>query len=71
MELNDAGAVKRLSTGEEGAAEAIGVSVKTLQKKRNTGDGPPFTRFGRRVLYLWSDLEAYLLKNRVNSTSQK
>jgi predicted DNA-binding transcriptional regulator AlpA len=37
---------------EEAAADRIGVSRKTLQRYRITGDGPPYVRIGpRRVAY--------------------
>ncbi|MGX7345436.1 helix-turn-helix domain-containing protein [Acetobacter pasteurianus] len=42
------------------AAELIGVSVRTLEKYRCTGGGPPFLKVGSRVLYLREDVEAWL-----------
>jgi hypothetical protein len=39
------------------ALSAVGFPVrpKTLATKATRGGGPPFRRFGRRPLYLWSD----------------
>ncbi len=37
---------------EDAVAEMLSVSVRTIQRWRGTGDGPPFTRAGaRRVIY--------------------
>jgi len=45
---------------EKQAAEALGVSKRTLQRWRFSGDGPPFTRIGpRRVAYPEAALAAW------------
>jgi len=37
---------------EDTVAQMVGVSVRTVQRWRSTGDGPKFTRVGlRRVVY--------------------
>ena len=38
-------------TAERETAEELGVSVRTLRKWRQTGEGPPFVQVGRRILY--------------------
>jgi predicted DNA-binding transcriptional regulator AlpA len=44
-------------TNERRAAEFLGLSVKTLQKRRVTGDGPKYIRISSRcVRYRRSDL---------------
>ena len=40
-------------------------TVGTLAIWRHRGEGPPFTRFGRRVLYRGDDLNAWLDSHRV------
>jgi predicted DNA-binding transcriptional regulator AlpA len=50
-------------------AERTGLAVDSLAKRRVTGDGPRFIKAGRRVLYRWQDVEAWLLKQARNSTS--
>ncbi len=55
--------------GTHDAARFLGVSPRTLEKKRLTGDGPPFLKIGRRVLYDIRDLEDYLASCRRRSTS--
>jgi predicted DNA-binding transcriptional regulator AlpA len=41
-------------------ADRFSVSRRTLQRYRNTGDGPPFTRIGpRRVAYPLAAAEAW------------
>jgi hypothetical protein len=42
------------------AAEHIGVSASFLEKRRCTGDGPPFLKIGARVMYRLTDLDAWL-----------
>jgi excisionase family DNA binding protein len=49
----------RLLTEDE-AADYLRVRPRTLQRWRQLGRGPKFTRAGRRVLYRMGDLEAYL-----------
>jgi predicted DNA-binding transcriptional regulator AlpA len=51
------------------AAEYLGYSESTLEKKRLTGDGPPFIRLGRAVVYDTRDLDAWLAARRASSTS--
>ena len=56
-----------LSTRE--AADWLGLSPRTLDRYRVSGDGPPFHRFGARVRYLLADLEAWAAARRRTSTS--
>ena len=46
-----------LSTRE--AAEYLGLSSRTLDRYRVSGEGPVFHRFGRRVRYTRADLDAW------------
>jgi excisionase family DNA binding protein len=41
-------------------AEALGVSPRTLEGWRQTGEGPKFAKVGRRVLYDPEDVNAWL-----------
>lgn len=61
---------RRLRTRE--AAQYLGYSESTLEKKRLTGNGPPFIRLGRggTVVYDTADLDRWLAARRVNSTSE-
>lgn len=58
-----------LRTGE--AAQYCGLSPRTLEKFRLTGDGPPFIRpLGRRfVVYDLTDLDDWMSSGRRRSTS--
>ena len=56
-----------LSTRE--AADYLGLSARTLDRYRVSGDGPVFHRFGGRVRYLRSDLDAWAAKRRRVSTA--
>lgn len=57
----------RYLTNEEAAA-FLRLSPRTLEKQRGTGDGPRFHKFGRRVMYALSDLEAWAQARRFEST---
>lgn len=51
-------------------AGLLDCKIKTLQKWRVTGDGPPFVRVGRLVRYRQADVEAWINSRRVSSTSE-
>ena len=53
------------------AADYLGYSESTLEKKRVTGDGPPFIRLGRSIVYDTRDLDAWLAERRATSTSER
>lgn len=50
---------------ERAAAGYLGVSAATLRSWRCMGEGPIYVRLGRSVRYLQSDLDAFLICNRV------
>ncbi|MGX9237637.1 hypothetical protein [Pantoea ananatis] len=64
--------------GVDLAALYLGVSVKTLARYRQNGDGPPYVQYqssgskarNQRVNYLLGDLRAWRNNHRVNSTMQ-
>jgi excisionase family DNA binding protein len=49
---------RRYFTNDEAAA-LLRLSPRTLEKRRVIGGGPRFHKFGRRVMYSRSDLEAW------------
>jgi hypothetical protein len=49
-------------------AEALHTSEAGLAQMRYRGVGPKFVKVGRRVLYRWSDVYAYLDANTVQRT---
>ncbi len=51
------------------AAAWLKLSPRTMEKQRVIGGGPPFRKFGRRVLYAISDLEAWSSARTCESTS--
>lgn len=61
-------APKYLSSFE--TAEHLRVSMSWLAKSRLSGDGPPFIKAGRTVLYDVADIEAWAQKLKRKSTSQ-
>jgi predicted DNA-binding transcriptional regulator AlpA len=52
------------------AADYLGYAESTLEKKRLTGDGPPFIRLGRVIVYDTRDLDSWLAERRARSTSE-
>lgn len=53
------------------AARFLGLSPRTLERFRETGDGPTFTRIGiRRIAYARRDLDEWLSARRYRSTSE-
>ena len=51
------------------AAAYLGLSTRTLDRYRVSGDGPVFIKFGGRVRYLQEDLDAWARTRRRKSTS--
>jgi predicted DNA-binding transcriptional regulator AlpA len=49
-------------------AEVLGTSTAGLAQMRHRGTGPKFVKRGRRVLYRWSDVRAYLDANTCQRT---
>jgi excisionase family DNA binding protein len=54
----------------QAAAHALNVHVRTLERWRQTGEGPSFVRLGRRIGYRLSRLDTWLEANTRQSTSQ-
>ena len=55
--------------GTREAAAFLGLSPRTLDRYRVTGEGPAFHKFGARVRYARADLEAWAAARRMTSTS--
>ncbi len=51
------------------AAGYTKLAASTLTKKRLYGDGPAFSKIGRRVVYRRADLDAWMARHRRTSTS--
>ncbi|KAB7738422.1 helix-turn-helix domain-containing protein [Parvibaculum sedimenti] len=51
------------------AADVLRVHIRTLERWRQTGEGPRYVKMGRRVGYRRADLEAWLDANATTSTS--
>lgn len=58
----------RYLTNDE-AAEFLRLSPRTLEKQRVIGGGPRFRKFGRRVMYAVTDLEAWADARSFEATS--
>ena len=52
------------------AALALRLSERTLERWRVSGDGPPFCKLGRRVLYRPDDINIWITTHVINSTSE-
>jgi predicted DNA-binding transcriptional regulator AlpA len=53
------------------AASVLRLSERTLERSRVTGDGPPFVKAGRRVLYRPADIDAWIASRVRTSTSER
>jgi len=51
------------------AAACLGLSTRTLERYRVSGDGPVFVKLGGKVRYLREDLDAWVRSRRRKSTS--
>ena len=51
------------------AAEYLGLSVRTMNRYRVTGNGPPYYRIGGRVRYVRAELDEWVTGSRRTSTS--
>ena len=52
------------------AAAYLGLSRRTLDGYRVSGDGPAFHRFGNRVRYRRADLDAWAARRRATTTEE-
>ena len=52
------------------AADYLGLSPRTLDGYRVSGDGPAFHRFGNRERYRRADLDAWAVRRRATTTAQ-
>ena len=68
INMNDESA-RYLDTRE--AARFLGLSNRTLDRYRVTGEGPVFHRFGTRIRYAQADLEKWAAARRMRSTSDE
>jgi hypothetical protein len=57
-----------LTTGETAAHTKLSESL--LEKARCNGSGPPYSKKGKSVRYLKSDVDAWMADGRRNSTSR-
>lgn len=46
------------------ASKRLGVSRITMQNWRARGEGPPFYKISRRVIYDWNEVEAWARSKR-------
>ena len=53
------------------AGTYVGLSRRTLEKMRTTGNGPIYRKHGRYVRYHIADLDAWSTSRRKNSTSEE
>ena len=52
----------------EQVAKRTGLSVPTLRAYRGSGEGPPFSKVGRRVMYKISDVDEWMLSKRMGAS---
>ncbi len=52
------------------AADYLNVSSSMLAKRRLSGDGPRYSKLGKRVVYAVADLESWASGSKCSSTSE-
>lgn len=52
------------------AAEYLGMSPTTLNRMRVTGDGPPYSKVGRRVIYDIRELDDWVTQRKRRFTGE-
>ena len=57
-----------INSGE--AAARLGLSISTLAKMRLSGNGPTYSKLGRRVVYSLQDLQSWIDEQKHRSTSE-
>jgi len=62
--------MQTLHTQREAAA-VLRLSDRTLERWRVSGDGPPFVKAGRRVLYPSTSLDEWIASRLCQSTSER
>ena len=55
---------------QDDVADLVGLSTRTLERLRVSGDGPAFVKLGRRVLYCEAALAEWIASRTVRSTSE-
>lgn len=56
---------------EPRASKHVNLAGSTMAKMRLRGDGPPYSKAGRAVIYRRSDLDRWLASLRRQNTSQR
>jgi excisionase family DNA binding protein len=51
-------------------AKMLGISRRTLERMRNAGTGPRFSKVGKTILYREADVEAWLAERSFGSTAE-
>lgn len=51
------------------AAQQLGVSLKTLERMRNNGIGPAWTKVGKQIRYAITALDAWISQNTISQDS--
>lgn len=69
--MTDLFGAKRPRMKTQAASNYTGLAESTLEKMRVRGNGCPFIRIGRAVLYDPDDLDNWLTANRRKSTSDQ
>ena len=57
--------------GAEAAAAYVGLSPRTLQRMRVTGEGPRYIKVRRRVIYDRLDLDDWVAKRKLRFTGEE
>lgn len=63
--------LSRMNAAPPRAAKYLGCSISWLAKKRVYGGGPRYLKLGRKILYPYAELDAWMQQRLMNSTSEE
>ena len=69
--MTDDEMLDEFEAGRISGGTANPIAVRTLQRKRLAGDGPPFVKLGGAVRYRRSDLDLWIQQCRRTSTKDR
>jgi predicted transcriptional regulator len=64
------GATVQVWLTQQQLATRLNISQRSLERMRQDGTGPRFSKAGRKVLYATTDIEAWLIEQSFTSTAE-
>ena len=68
--MTDTDKVQSQWLSQDQLATRLDISVRSLERMRNAGTGPRFSKAGKKILYRLHDVEAWLEERSFSSTAE-